>query len=520
MSSEIDLLMVNGNIVTVNSRQPHAEAIAVKDGRILAVGASKNLENDYPNPKQKIDLKGKFLCPGFNDAHTHLLAISAKFKDVMLDKVTSPQEALEKIEQKVKDTPKGKWVFGERWDESNWTEKRYLTIDELDTIAPENPCYIRRVCGHLAAVNTLALQELGISFDDQDLDVNLETKKPLGIITDALIDRIADSPKLKKTQEELNNAVKIACEFANSLGVTSATDNLSVRSVQSYMYAWKNNELTVRIYMNIPRLKFNHYITSGIKTGFGDNVLRIGGVKIFTDGSLGARTAALKEPYYDDKSTTGGFYIDENVFHATIKTAIENGWQTATHAIGDKAIDFVLKAFDAINNPELIRKGRHRIEHAEYLLDEQLKKVNDYGMILSMQPNFPGRWGHPGQLYETRLGPERFKLLNPFRKILDKQAKVCFGSDNMPLDPLLGIWSVAAHPIDGIRITAEEALYQFTLGAAYSSFEEDVKGSIEVGKLADFVILDKDILAIKPNEIKDTKVLATIFNGKIVYGEL
>ena len=520
MNSEIDLLIINGNIATINDEQPHAEAIAIHNGKILAVGTTKDLETKYSKVKKVLDLKGKFLCPGFNDTHTHLLAISAKFKDVMLDKVKSPQEALDKIEQKVKESPPGKWIFGERWDESDWTDKRYLTLSELDAIAPKNPCYIRRVCGHLAAVNTLALKELEIEHDDPDLDIDPVTKKPLGIITDTIIDRIATSPKLKKTQEDLNKAVKTACEFANSRGVTSATDNLSVRSVKSYITAWKKNELTVRVYMNIPRLKFNHYIDAGIKTGFGDNILRIGGVKIFTDGSLGARTAALKEPYFDDASTTGGFYIEEDVFHETIKLAIENGWQTATHAIGDEAIDFVLRAFDAINDPELIKKGRHRIEHAEYILDDQLEKVAKYGLILSMQPNFPGRWGQPGQLYETRLGPERYKLLNRFRKILDDNHKVCFGSDNMPLDPLLGIWSVAAHQIEGIRITAAEALYHFTLGAAYSSFEENLKGSIEIGKLADLTILDKDILQIDPDEIKDTKVLATIFNGKIVYNKL
>lgn len=520
MFSEIDLLIIDGNIVTQNSEQPKAEAIAIHNGNILAVGSTKDLKEKFAKVKRVLALEGKFLCPGFNDTHTHLLAVSAKFKDVLLDKVKSPKEALEKIKQKVAITPPGNWVFGEMWDESNWDDKRYLTLDELDAIAPKNPCFIRRVCGHLVAVNSLALEELGIANDDSDLDINPATKKPLGIITDALIDRIADSPKLKKTQEELDNAVKTACEYANSLGVTSVTDNLSIRSVKSYISAWKRNELTIRVYMNVPRLQFDNYINAGIETGFGDDILRIGGVKIFTDGSIGARSAALKEPYFDDPSTKGGFYIEEEIFHETIQTAIENDWQTATHAIGDEAIDFVLKAFEKISNPELIRKGRHRIEHAEYLLDRQLKKVNDLGLVLSMQPNFPGRWGQPGQLYETRLGPERYKLLNRFRKIIDEKAKLCFGSDNMPLDPLLGIWSVAAHTIEGIRISAKEALYYFTLGAAFSSFEENIKGSIEPGKLADLVILDKDILNIDPKEIKETKVLGTIFNGKIVYDKL
>ncbi|NHJ04937.1 MAG: amidohydrolase [Candidatus Heimdallarchaeota archaeon] len=517
MLEEIDLLIVDANIETMCDDQPTAEAIAINNGKILEVGSTNELKLKYIKVKKILDLNGEFLCPGFNDTHTHLLAMSAKFQDVMLDEVTSPIEALEKIAERVKTTPKGKWIFGERWDESNWDEKRFLTLEELDKIAPENPCFIRRVCGHLVAINSLALEELGIALDDPDLPINPNTKKPLGYIKDELINRLADEPKLKITQEDLDKAVLVACKYANSLGVTSCTDNLSTKSVNSYMKTWKENQLTVRIYMNIPRTKFSFYLETGLKTGFGDEFLKFGGVKIFTDGSLGSHTAALKEPYHIDPSTTGKFYIEKEIFFDTIKTAIENGWQTATHAIGDDAIDFVIKAFENITDSDLIKKGRHRIEHAEYLLDDQLNRVNKLGLILSMQPNFPGRWGKPGQLYEQCLGPERYKLLNPFRKINASKTKVCFGSDNMPMSPIFGIFSVASHPIEGIKISAKEALYYFTLGAAYSSFEEDIKGSIEPGKLADFVVLDKDILKIPPEEINDTKVLMTIVNGEIVF---
>jgi hypothetical protein len=389
-------------------------------------------------------------------------------------------------------------------------------MEELDSIAPNNPCFITRICGHLVAVNSLALEKLEIKWNDPDLDINPETKKPYGYISDALIDRVVESGILKRSQKEYDEEIAITCKNANALGITSATDNLNLQCIPAYMSAWKNRELSVRIYMNIPRLALQHFIESGLKTGFGDKYLRYGGVKIFTDGSLGARTAALKEPYYDEPTTKGGFYIEEEEFKETIKQAITHDWQTATHAIGDEAIELILRTFEALEQ-EGIETGRHRIEHAEYLLEDQLKRCNDLGLILSMQPNFPGRWGKPGQLYEIRLGSERYTMLNNFRKILDAKAKVCFGSDNMPLGPLFGIWSVAAHPIKDIQITAFEALYYFTLGAAYSSFEEEQKGSIEVGKYADLVVLDKDILSIDPEEIKETTVLMTIFDGQVVY---
>ncbi len=517
INDEIDLLITNGKIVTMNNKEPVVEAVAVNNGKIIAVGKTRLLLDDFPKSKKVIDLKGKFLCSAFNDTHTHLIAMSAKFQDVDLAEVKSPEEALEKIAERVKTTPKGKWIFAERWDESNWTDKRYLTLDELDKIASNNPCFARRVCGHLVAVNSLALQELGVNWDDSDLDLDQTTKKPIGIITDALIDRLADSPKLKKSQEEYNEAVKLACSFAHSLGVTSVTDNLSLKGFKAYLNAWKKEKLSIRIYVNIPRLSFDNYLETGLLTGYGDSILRIGGVKIFTDGSLGARTAALKEPYFDDSKVKGGFYIDKDEFNETIEIAVNNNWQTATHAIGDEAIDWILEAFERLDDISQVQAGRHRIEHAEYLHKDQLDRVNKLGLILSMQPNFPGRWGKQGQLYETRLGPERYKLLNNFRMIIDSKAKLCFGSDNMPMSPIFGIWSVAAHPIENIKITVEEALYHFTLGAAFSSFEEDIKGSIEVGKVADFVVLDKDILSINPEEIKDTNVLMTFFNGKIVY---
>ncbi|MBK5112013.1 MAG: amidohydrolase [Candidatus Heimdallarchaeota archaeon] len=517
MIKEIDLLVKNAFIVTMNKSQPHAEALAVHDCKILAVGSNSEITKKYSNVKKILDLEGKFLCPGFNDTHTHLLSMAAKSKDVTLDKVRSPKEALEKIKERVKITPKGKWVFGDRWDESNWDDKRYLTLEELDEIAPDNPLYIRRVCGHMAVVNTLGFKELEIPWDEPDLEIDPKTKKPTGVIASPLSHRVGDNPKLKKTQKDIDEAIPIANELANSLGITSIADNLPIMCVKSYISARNKNQLTIRVNMNIPRDSFDHYLEAGIKSGFGDDILKIGGVKMFTDGSLGARTAKLYDAYYDDSSSKGDFYIEKEVLHETVLKALENDWQTVIHAIGDEAIDMVITTFEKIDKPDLTSKGRHRIEHAEYLLEKYLARANKLGIILSMQPNFPGRWGRPGQLYEIRLGSERYKLLNNFRKIIDSNAKLVFGSDNMPLSPLFGIWSVVTHPIDAIKITVEEAIYHYTLEAAYSSFEENIKGSLEVGKLADFVVLDKNLYQIDPEAIKDVQVLMTFFGGELVF---
>jgi predicted amidohydrolase YtcJ len=517
MINQVDLILYNGYIKTMDEKNTIAEAIAIKNGLIINVGTTKDIVKKYTKSKKNVDLKGKFLCPGFNDTHTHLLSMSSAFQDVLLQDVTSPKEALKKIEERVKTSPKGKWIIGARWDESNWSEKRYLTLKELDEIAPENPCYIRRVCGHMAIANTLALKELEVPFDDPDLGVDSKTGQSLGIINVAIMDRITKWDKIEKTQEDFDNTIPYANEFAHSHGLTSVTDNLPIKCLKSYGKAWKNGELKLRVNMNIPRDSFDHYLETGIQSGFGDKTLRIGGVKIFTDGSLGARTAALNEPYFDDTSTSGVHYIEKELFFETIEKAVNNNWQTATHAIGDRAIEFVLEAFERLGKEELIKKGRHRIEHAEYLTENLLKRVNKLGIILSMQPNFPGRWGKPGQLYEIRLGSERYKLLNNFKTILTSKAKVCFGSDGMPMSPLFGIWSVVTHPLENIKITLDEALYHYTIGAAYSTFEENIKGSIEIGKLADLVVLEENLEQIDPDHIKNVKITMTIFNGEIVY---
>jgi predicted amidohydrolase YtcJ len=517
MVKEIDLVVKNAFIVTMNKIQPQAEAIAVHDGKIIAVGDSSEISKQYPKAKKIVDAKGKFLCPGFIDAHTHLLYAAARSKDVVLAKVKSPKEALEKIEAKVKATPKGKWIFGNQWDESNWDDKRYLTLSELDEIAPDNPLCITRICGHMFVTNTQGLKELGVSWEEPDLEIDQETKKPTGVIQSPLSHRVWENPKLHKTQKDLYKAIPTANEMANSQGITSVADNLPIISVKSYVMAHKKHELTVRVRMNIPRDSFDHYLETGLKSGFGDGILKLGGVKIFTDGSLGARTAKLTEAYFDDSSIKGDFYIGKEVLQETVQKAIENDWQTVIHAIGDEAIELVLETFEKIGKPEVISKGRHRIEHAEYLLDRHLARANKLGIVLSMQPNFPGRWGRPGQLYEIRLGSERYKLLNNFRKIIDSKAKLSFGSDGMPLGPLYGIWSVVTHPIDDIKITVEEAIYHYTLEAAFSSFEETIKGSLEVGKLADFVILDMNLYQIDSEAIKDVQVLMTFLGGKIVY---
>jgi predicted amidohydrolase YtcJ len=262
--------------------------------------------------------------------------------------------------------------------------------------------------------------------------------------------------------------------------------------------------------------------TLGICTGFGDEFYRIGAVKIFIDGSMGARTAVLAEPYMDDPYTSGLFTLSSEELKKRVMKAHGYGMQITIHAIGDGGINEALDAYEEAIKKDGRVDHRHRIEHCEILNEEQIQRIKRLGIIPSMQPNFVGEWGWPGGMYDQRLGPARLKMSNPYRRLLDEGIRVAFGSDcgycpPWPMNPLYGLWAAMRHPIKGSSITLEEAVKGITLDAAYSSFEEGIKGSLETGKLADIIVLSRDLNKIDTDEIKNVKVDLTMIDGKIEY---
>jgi predicted amidohydrolase YtcJ len=254
----------------------------------------------------------------------------------------------------------------------------------------------------------------------------------------------------------------------------------------------------------------------GLPSGVGDDIFRIGGVKVFVDGAFGARTAALTQPYEDDATNSGFFEMREDEYSSIVETANKLGQQVSTHAIGDAAIDMVLSCQEKVSGNEVIKRLRHNIIHAEYLTEPLLKQVKELDMLLLMQPNFAHRWGLPGGMYDDRLGVDRAQQLNNLRRILDAGIRVAFGSDCMPMDPIYGLYSAVVHPNPAIRITVKEALQCYTLDSAYASFEEHDKGSLAPGKLADFVILSENPLAIEPDAIRKVQVEQTYVGGVLV----
>jgi predicted amidohydrolase YtcJ len=442
------------------------------------------------------------------------MGISLSYID--LRGLPSIDDVLEKIRERARETEKGAWIVGYRWDESKWRERRYITRFDLDKVTPDNPVMLKRMDGHLWVVNTKGLEAAGVPDNNPGMEKDPSTGEPTGLLRWGAKSFVAKC--LTPGTKEMMNGLKLAVNEALKYGVT--TVNEFVANIPFYQEAEKSGTLLVRVYMGMGEDVF-----SGMRGGdlnspmkfpeSGSDLLTLGPVKMFADGSIGARTAALFEPYCDDASTSGQLAAAPEKLRERISKVHKADTQVAVHAIGDRGINTLLDAFESILDEYPRSDHRHRIEHAEILNDELMDRSRDLGLVLSMQPNFIGEWGGPGELYEKRLG-SRYRTVNPLRAILDRHIPVAFGSDCMPFGPMYGIWSAVNNPIQESRISLHEAIYCYTLGAAYACFEEDIKGSIQKGKLADLIILSSTDLP--EDQLKDIPVEMTIVGGRILYG--
>lgn len=497
-----DLILTNANIYTVSLGQ--AQALAVRDGVILAVGRSEAVQKLAGPQTQIEDLQGQTVLPGFIDAHMHL--VSAGLRETLyldLSDCRSLSATLERVRTRVKQTEKHQWVIARGWDESFWPEKSYLRRADLDKIAPEHPTVLVRVCGHILCANSLALQKIAVSPRPEEFD------EVQGLLREEMA--WAFMQELQPAHEQLCEAILAATKLAHKLGVVAVQDIVSASHTRAYTALQQAGKLKLRVYFNPVVKLMESLIETGLRTGFGDDFLKLGAIKFFADGSIGARNAALYEPYRDADGT-GKLNYEQSELDRLVKRAHDHGFQVMIHAIGDKAIDAALSALESAGaTPE----RRHRLEHAELLTERQIAKLKELGIIASMQPNFV-QWSGPGLLYETRLGPERDAQIDPHRKVLQAGVKLAFGSDGMPFGPLYGIHCAVNAPHEVQRLSVEEAMRAYTLDAAYASFEERVAGSLEPGKRADFIVLAEDP-AQAPDKIKEISVERTYLGGGCVF---
>ena len=520
-----DLVVVNARIYTVNPTQPTASALAVKGGRLLAVGDDVSA---YVNAATKrIDAKGATIIPGLIDAHVHMRGLGDSLEILDLRSTRSPQEAAGLVRTAAGQRTKGEWIRGRAWDQTEYPGKEFPSKEVLDRAAPDHPVYLTRVDGHAAWVNQKALDLADVNSATKDPDGGKIIRDAKGAPTGILIDRAQNLVRSRipaATQEQVRRLISRAVKECARLGLTGVHDaGVGQEDLLAYRSLEQSKELTLRVYAMIggEGALWREYLKKGPEIG---EVLTVRSIKLVADGALGSRGAALLEPYSDEPNNAGLLILKEEDIRRVARDAVARGFQVNTHAIGDRANRVTLQAYGSV----LIGKNnrRFRIEHSQIVAMPDFELFRRASVIASIQATHATsdmRWA------ESRIGPARVKGAYAWRKFLDMGIPIANGSD-FPVEnanPLWGVYSSvtrqdhAGSPAGGWypdqKLTRAEALKSFTLDAAFAAFEEKQKGSLEAGKLADFVMLSSDIMRVPPAEILKTKVLMTVVGGAVVY---
>ena len=509
----VSAVFYNGRIHTMDSKKPFVRALATDDGMISAVGDDSTVKKNAPRGADRIDLGGRTVVPGFIDSHTHFISMGVDMMTIDLSKARSVDEALRLMKEGTGKIPEGEWVVGANWKESGWTEGRFINKVDLDATCPKHPAVAHRVCGHMSSVNSMAMDLLGIGPKTPDVDLN-SSGEPTGILLESAVSivRKATAPDKRKKMRGLLLAMK----KAHSLGITSVQDNGEASHFATYREAEVSGRLGVRVWFNTPSSDLDSRLRLFVPTGVGSPFLKLGGVKVFCDGALGARTAALSDPFSDDRGNKGVFVHARDDLDRIVAETNEADIQLAIHAIGDAGIGVAIGSIASALKKHPRRDHRHRIEHLELPTAAHLEKMRRLKLIASMQPNFVGEWGGTDGMYISRLGKARASRNNPFNEVLRAKVRLVFGSDCMPISPLYGIHSAVNALYPAQRIPVHEAVAAYTREAAYASFEEGCKGTIAEGKYADFAVLSGDPFE-DQDKISSTGVLKTVIGGDIVF---
>ncbi len=530
-----DLIITNAKVWTVDKAHPTAQAVAVFGDRIIAVGSNADVAA-LRNPDTKvIDAGGKLLLPGFNDSHVHFVSGGLQLDAVQLTDATSTEEFVRRVGEQAKKTPKGEWIQGGDWDEMKWSPPGLPTKEMIDAATPDNPVFIGRYDGHSALANSTALRLAGVTSQTPDPPggtiVRDTQGNPTGDLKDAAMDLVAKViPPL--SHEQRLRAVRRALEHAASLGVTSVQHmDPDYADIAAYAELLQFGELTTRIYAAPLIDQVDDQVKIGIRHAFGGPYLRIGALKAFADGSLGSRTAYFFEPFTDEPSNHGllGSEMQPlSLMRDRMMKADAAGLQICTHAIGDQAISMILDLYTDVVRAHHGMERRFRIEHAQHMAAKDFARFAQLDVIASVQPYQAiddGRWA------EARIGHDRASRMHAYRTFLNHGVHLAFGTDwdVAPLNPMLGVYAaVTRATLDGKnpngwfpeqKLTVTESVEAYTMGSAYAEFQEQEKGSITPGKLADMVLLSDDIFSIDPAKIRDVKVLKTIVGGKVVWDQ-
>jgi predicted amidohydrolase YtcJ len=544
-----DVVLFNGNVITVNEKKTRAQGAAVKDGRILWVGTDEEVKQAVGKGTQVRDLKGMTVVPGFIESHNHTLMFGLGLSSIDLTKVSSIEEMIALVKERAAKQKEGTWITGVGYNQNELKEKRHPGREDLDKAAPKHLVSLRHTSAHGIAVNSLALATAGITRATPDpeggkIGKDAKTGELTGLLFESPAMKLIEDHMPKPGLEDLVTALGNASRRFLSEGITSAMDanvggNEIPLQVAAYQEAVERGVLRVRHNLAIwseavfDYSRFEESLKEargrllglGIRTGLGDERLRIGPFKIIVDGAFSTVTAVTYEPYGVDANDRGcGVLVIEPEKLAKVVSLVHGlGWQLSIHGIGDRAIDVCLDAFDAAQKSKPGKDSRHRLEHCTMALPRMFDRIKRLGVIPVLQPGFI--W-ELGDNWFRQLGKETCAQLKPFRKLLDNQILMAFSSDRPVVSgaPLLGIHSAVNQKTrtgqdyaPAEKITPEEALRCYTINGAYATFEEKIKGSLEAGKLADLVILAEDPTRVKPEKIKDIPVVATMVGGEFCY---
>jgi predicted amidohydrolase YtcJ len=523
--SNASLAIVNARVWTGDASRPWAEAIAINGDTIVAVGSSAEVRK--LGAQRVVDAKGGMVTPGFIDSHVHFVTGGFRLSSVQLRDAKTPEEFIGRIREFAATVPAGTWITGGDWDHEQWggalPERSWL-----DSITPDHPVWVNRLDGHMALANSAALKAANVSAATRDVEGGAIVRangEPTGILKDnaqALVDRVV--PEVPEVLQD--RALDTAMTYVASNGVTSVHNMGSWWELDIFERARAANRLRTRIYAAVPLSTWERLRDTVQARGTGDEWLRIGALKGFVDGSLGSHTAAMLEPFTDAPNDRGLFVNTPDDLYAWTSGADKAGLHVMIHAIGDRAIRTLLDTYERVATENGPRDRRFRMEHAQHIAPADMPRFGTLGVIASMQPYHAiddGRWA------DRVIGPERAKGTYAFRSLVDSGATLAFGSDWFvaPPTPLEGIYAaVTRRTLDDRnpggwvpeqKITVEEALRAYTMGSAMASFEETRKGSLVRGKLADLVLIDRDLTTIAPESIRDARITMTVVGGRVVF---
>jgi predicted amidohydrolase YtcJ len=509
MTAAADLVLRNARVHTLErddgGPEPDAEAVAVRDGRIVRVGSGYEVGFLESVDTRVVDLDGRTLLPGFVDAHTHMEMVGRRAREADLGDAAGPADCVERLQARREETDG--WVLGLAYDESTWDQSRYLTREDLDAVSTDRPVAAFREDMHLASVNSVVLDRLGSELPDRDRD------GPTGVLVEDALDAVWEA--VSADPERTRGYLRAAQATANRRGVTAVHDMVrNSHAPRVYRDLDRADELTLRVRINYWSDHLDAVLETGLRSGHGSDRVQTGAIKSYTDGSIGGRTARLSEPYADAGAEDatgehrGEWVVPPAELAALVERVDDAGLQMTTQAIGDAAIEATLDAYEGTSGQ------RHRIEHVEVLTDELLDRLAASDVVVSAQPNFL-KWARADGLYAERLGERRRRESNRFRALADRGVELAFGSDCMPLDPLFGVAQAVDAPDPGQELSVFEALRAYTHGAARAGFDEHRMGTVTAGNCADLVVLDESPWAAA--DIADIDVTMTVVGGEAVH---